>query len=98
MADSVPAVRKIEAELRDRFGKPVPEVQTLLRVTEIRILAEQKGILSVESEANRLKCLRGSGQRDDWVRVGARFPRLTAPRPHLRLKEIIAFLKNLPNP
>jgi transcription-repair coupling factor (superfamily II helicase) len=98
MADSVPAVREIEAELRDRFGKPVPEVQTLLRVTEIRILAEQKGILSVESEANRLKCLRGSGQRDDWVKVGARFPRLTAPRPHLRLREIIAFLNNLPNP
>jgi transcription-repair coupling factor (superfamily II helicase) len=73
-------------------------VRTLLLVTEIRVLAEQKGILSVESESNRLKCLRGTGQRDDWVMIGARFPRLTAPRPHLRLREIIAFLKNLPNP
>ena len=74
------------------------EVRTLLQVTEIRVLAEQKGIISVESESNRLKCLRGSGQRDDWVMTGARFPRLTAPRPHLRLKEIIAFLNHLPNP
>ncbi len=98
MADSHEAVRQIEEELRDRFGKPAPEVRTLLQVTEIRVLAEQKGILSVESESNRLKCLRGTGQRDDWVMVGARFPRLTAPRPHLRLKEIIAFLKLLPNP
>jgi transcription-repair coupling factor (superfamily II helicase) len=73
-------------------------VRALLQVTEIRVLAEQKGILSVESESNRLKCLRGSGQRDDWVMVGSRFPRLTALRPHLRLKEIIAFLNHLPNP
>jgi transcription-repair coupling factor (superfamily II helicase) len=98
MADSAQAVRQIEAELKDRFGKPVPEVRTLLLVTEIRILAEQKGILSVESESNRLKCLRGSGQRDDWVMTGARFPRLTAPHPYLRLKEIISFLNHLPNP
>jgi transcription-repair coupling factor (superfamily II helicase) len=98
MADTVQAVRQVEAEIRDRFGKPVPEVRTLLQVTEIRVLAEQKGIISVESESNRLKCLRGSGKRDDWVMTGARFPRLTAPRPHLRLKEIIAFLNHLPNP
>jgi len=98
MADSRETVRKIEEELRDRFGKPPEEVRTLLQVTEIRVLAEQKGILSVESESNRLKCLRGTGQRDDWVMIGTRFPRLTAPRPHLRLKEIIAFLNHLPNP
>jgi len=98
MADCAKAVRQIEAELRDRFGKPPAEVRTLLQVTEIRVIAEQKAILSVETESNRLKCLRGSGKRDDWVMVGARFPRLTAPRPHLRLKEIIAFLNHLPNP
>ncbi|MGA7724713.1 MAG: transcription-repair coupling factor [Opitutaceae bacterium] len=98
MADSIEAVRQIEEELRDRFGKPFPEVRTLLQITEIRVLAEQKGILSVESESNRLKCLRGTGQRDDWVMIGTRFPRLTASRPQLRLKEIIAFLKHLPNP
>jgi transcription-repair coupling factor (superfamily II helicase) len=98
LADTPAAVRQIEAELKDRFGKPGEEVRTLLQVTEIRVLAEQKGILSVESESNRLKCLRGSGRRDDWVMIGARFPRLTAQRPHLRLKEIIAFLNHLPNP
>jgi len=98
MADSRDAVRQIEAEMKDRFGKPGQEVRTLLQVTEIRVLAEQKGILSVESESNRLKCLRGSGKRDDWVMIGSRFPRLTALRPHLRLKEIIVFLNHLPNP
>jgi len=98
MADALPALKQIEGDLRDRFGKFGEEVKALLLVTEIRVRAEQKGIISVETEANRLKCLRNSGRRDDWVQVGTRFPRLTAPKPLLRLREIISFLNNLPNP
>jgi transcription-repair coupling factor (superfamily II helicase) len=98
LADTLPALKQIESDLRDRFGKFSEEVRALLLVTEIRIRAEQKGILSVETEANRLKCQRHSGQRDDWVMHGTRFPRLTAPQPLLRLKEVITFLNNLPTP
>ena len=96
LAETPARLKEIETELRDRFGKFGDEVRALLLVTEIRIRAEQKNILSVETEANRLKCLRNSGRRDDWVQVGTRFPRLTAPKPLLRLREIIAFLNNLP--
>jgi transcription-repair coupling factor (superfamily II helicase) len=98
MADTLPALKQIESDLRDRFGKFGDEVRALLLITEIRIRAEQKGIVSVETESSRLKCLRNSGRRDDWVQVGTRFPRLTAPKPLLRLREIISFLNNLPNP
>ncbi|HWA88195.1 MAG TPA: transcription-repair coupling factor [Opitutus sp.] len=98
LADTPARLKEIEADLRDRFGKFGDEVRALLLVTEIRIRAEQKNILSVETEVNRLKCLRNSGRHDDWVQVGTRFPRLTAPRPLLRLREIIAFLNNLPTP
>ena len=98
LASQLPALLQIEEDLKDRFGKFDDEVRSLLLVTEIRIRAEQKGLLSVETESNRLKCLRNSGRRDDWVMLGPRFPRLTALRPLLRLREIIAFLKNLPNP
>ncbi len=98
MAESTARLKEIETELRDRFGKFGDEVRALLLITEIRIRAEQKNILSVETESNRLKCLRNSGRRDDWVQVGTRFPRLTAPKPLLRLREIIAFLNNLPDP
>jgi transcription-repair coupling factor (superfamily II helicase) len=98
MADSVTALKQIDTDLRDRFGKYGDEVKALLLITEIRIRAEQKGIVSVETESSRLKCLRNSGRRDDWVQVGTRFPRLTAPKPLLRLREIIAFLNNLPTP
>ena len=98
LADTLPALKQISSDLRDRFGKFGEEVKALLLVTEIRIRAEQKGILSVETESSRLKCLRNSGRRDDWVQVGTRFPRLTAPRPLLRLSEIVSFLNNLPTP
>ena len=98
LADGLPALKQIDTDLRDRFGKFGDEVKALLLITEIRIRAEQKAIVSVETESTRLKCLRNSGRRDDWVQVGTRFPRLTAPKPLLRLREIISFLNNLPNP
>jgi transcription-repair coupling factor (superfamily II helicase) len=97
LAESLAAIRQIESDLRDRFGKFGDEVKALLLVTEIRVHAEQKGVVSVETDSGRLKCLRRSGTKDDWVQVGGRFPRLTAPRPLLRLREIIAFLTNLTN-
>jgi transcription-repair coupling factor (superfamily II helicase) len=98
LAESPAKLKEIESDLRDRFGKFGDEVRALLLVTEIRVRAEQKGILSVETESSRLKCLRNTGRRDDWVQVGTRFPRLTAPKPLLRLREVISFLNNLPNP
>jgi transcription-repair coupling factor (superfamily II helicase) len=98
MADSAAALKQIETDLRDRFGKFGEDIKALLLVTEIRIRAEQKGIVSVETESTRLKCLRNTGKPGDWVQIGTRFPRLTAPRPLLRLREIIAFLNNLPTP
>ena len=98
LADSLPSLKQIETDLRDRFGKFGDEVRALLLITEIRIRAEQKGIVSVETESNRLKCQRNSGRRDDWVMHGTRFPRLTAILPLLRLKEVITFLNNLPTP
>ncbi|MBL9215205.1 MAG: transcription-repair coupling factor [Opitutaceae bacterium] len=96
MADSPKQVKEIEGELRDRFGKFGESVRTLLLITEIRTRAEQKGVVSVETEGNRLKCLRNSGRRDDFIQLSNRFPRLTAPTPLARLREIIIFLQNLP--
>jgi transcription-repair coupling factor (superfamily II helicase) len=96
LAENPAGLRAIETELRDRFGKFGDEVRALLLVTEIRLRAEQKRVLSVETEGNRLKCLRRSGPHDNFIMPGKRFPRLTAPRPLLRLREIAAFLNNLP--
>jgi len=96
LAESPAGLRAIAGELRDRFGRFGDEVRALLLVTEIRLRAEQKRVLTVETEGNRLKCLHRSGPHDNFLMPGKRFPRLTAPRPLLRLREIIAFLNNLP--
>jgi len=82
---------------KDRFGNRVRKCD-LLQVTEIRVLAEQKGILSVESESNRLKCLRGSGKRDDWVMIGARFPRFDRAQAAPTIEGDYRFHEPLPNP
>ena len=95
MAENPKQVKDLEAELRDRFGKFGEPVRALLLITEIRVRAEQKGVLSVETEGHRLKCLRNSGRRDDFIQLSSRFPRLTAPTPLARLREIIIFLQNL---
>jgi transcription-repair coupling factor (superfamily II helicase) len=96
LVESPARLRAIAAELRDRFGRFGDEVRALLLVTEIRLRAEQKRVLTVETEGNRLKCLRRSGSHDNFIMPGKRFPRLTTLRPLLRLREIVAFLNNLP--
>lgn len=98
LAETPARIKELAEEMTDRFGKFGDEVKALLTVTEIRVRAEQKGLVSVETESSRLKCLRNSGRRDDWVQIGTRFPRLTAPKPLLRLREIISFINNLPDP
>ncbi|MEO0054238.1 MAG: hypothetical protein RLZZ50_185 [Verrucomicrobiota bacterium] len=99
LAGSPSQLKEIEAELNDRFGKFADEVRALLQVTAIRIAAEQKGIVSVETDGSKLKLIRaGAGRRDDFVQLGGRFPRLVAPKPLARLKEILVFLGNLPAP
>jgi len=108
LAGSPEQLKEIAAELRDRFGKFGEPVNALIALTEIRIRAEQKGILSVETEGAKLKCLRAQPQpivatahnkqvERPWVQHGTRFPRLTAPKPLLRLREILTFLNNLPD-
>jgi transcription-repair coupling factor (superfamily II helicase) len=99
LASSAPQLKEVETELVDRFGKFGDEVRALLQVTAIRVAAEQKGIVSVETDGSKLKLIRaGAGRRDDFIQLGGRFPRLTAPKPLARLKEILVFLGNLPAP
>ncbi len=88
-------VEALAAGLRDRFGPLPPSAQALVKLTQIRVWAEQKGLVDVETEGARLKC-RGAGGRGrpaGYLQVGNRFPRLTATRPLPRMDEIIAFIK-----
>ncbi len=91
---------ELAAGLRNRFGKLPKSALALVKLTEIRAWAEQKGVVDVETEGHRLKCRRvgGAGPAGGYVQIGNRFPRLTAAQPLQRMEEIIAFLKRLETP
>ncbi len=97
MAESPARIRELEADMVDRFGKYPPEVEALIRLAEIRTLAEQKRVLSVESQGNRLKCRLNRGKSDEFIKLGSRFPRLKSNNALKRLNEIIVFLRNFAN-
>ncbi len=78
------ALPSLKGELRDRFGPAPPEVELLLLVAELKILASERGIAVIEVKEDRLMLTRGG----DYVMLGGKFPRLTRPSAPARLKEI----------
>ncbi len=94
LAKTPAQVKQLGAELRDRFGKYNEKVRALLAITEIRVRAEQKGVLSVESYGNRLKCLCNSGSSGDCSQLSCRFIPLTTSPPFARLREVISFFQD----
>ena len=90
MAILIKQIQDIQKELIDRFG-PIPgPLSILLKIHTIRILAENAGFKSVQSESNRLMCAYAHTQRE-YYKVGARFPRLTQKTTKLKLTEIQNF-------
>ncbi len=78
------ALENLQKELRDRFG-PLPlAVELLLAVGELKILASEKAITSIEVEEDKLKITR----HGDFLMFGGKFPRLTKKDAKARLKEI----------
>ena len=97
MTETPAQVRELARELTDRFGKIPPPAAALFHVTEIRCLAESRGLVTVETEGNKLKCRRIDARPGrEYLQEGNRFPRLTAGTPILRLKEIKSFLTRQP--
>jgi transcription-repair coupling factor (superfamily II helicase) len=78
------ALQDLEKELRDRFGPLPPPLKLLLQVAELRILAGEKGVTSLEVKDDKLILTRN----DDLVMFGNKFPRLTKREAGARVKEI----------
>lgn len=85
-------LEELERETIDRFGRMPQSVQALFLVTKIRIEAEHKSILSVETENNLLR-MKKSGNPPTFLKTGSRFPRLNQKKPLSRLKEILQIIK-----
>jgi transcription-repair coupling factor (superfamily II helicase) len=85
------ALDNLQKELRDRFGPIPPPVELLLAVGELKILAGEKAVASIEVEEDKLKLTRGG----DYITLGGKFPRLTKKESKARLKEIKRLLLTL---
>jgi transcription-repair coupling factor (superfamily II helicase) len=93
LANSDAIIQEIAAEMTDRFG-PLPRAtQALIEVSRVRVFAEDAGVCRVESESERLICrLAQPDKSSEFLKTGARFPRLTAKDPLKRLREIQKYL------
>jgi transcription-repair coupling factor (superfamily II helicase) len=90
-ATDKPSLQGLERELRDRFGPPPEPVSLLLKVTELRVLAAERGITVMEVKEDKVMLTRNN----DYVMAGTRFPRLTKKSPAARLNEIQKLLSVL---
>ena len=90
---------ELRHSLQDRYGRLPAEAEALLQIAEIRCLAEAKGIATVSTDGNTLRCqqVTANGQ-STAVLIGNRFPRLTAKDPLRKLAEIRGFLSRLSPP
>ena len=83
-ATDKPALEALHKELRDRFGPPPPAAELIFQVAELKILAGEKAVTSIEVKEDRLMMKR----RGDYLMLDGKFPRLTKKETKARLKEI----------
>jgi transcription-repair coupling factor (superfamily II helicase) len=82
--------RRLRQEFRDRFGRLPAECERLLKLAELRILASENKISSIEVEDGKIMFKRGA----DYLMTGGRFPRLRTRTPDARLEELRRRLKD----
>jgi transcription-repair coupling factor (superfamily II helicase) len=86
-----PALESLRIELRDRFG-PLPEaVELLLAAQEIKLLADEKNVTTLETRGSRLMLTRNN----DFITLAGKFPRFTKRTARGRLNEIRRLLSAL---
>lgn len=84
MVDDLGGLRDLKNELRDRFGIIPASVELLFKVAEIKLLAADRMISSIETKEGKLMLTRNN----DYVMFSGKFPRLTSKSPSARLGEI----------
>ncbi len=78
------ALDGLQKELRDRFGRLPAPVELLLQIAELKILAGERNVSTIEVKDDKLMLTR----HGDFITLGGKFPRLTKKDAGARLKEI----------
>ena len=74
---------------QDRFGKLPGPVNHLIRCSELKIVAANSGIQSVEMAGEKLMLKRN----DEYILIEGKFPRIKSTDPEERLKKAIDLVK-----
>ena len=74
---------------RDRFGRLPEAVENLLVLSAARLVAAARKMTRIEVRDHKLMLTRGG----DYVLIGGKFPRLAAPDPAERLREMLGLLR-----
>ena len=83
---------ELTRQWRDRYGRPPHSVENLLRCTELKLQAHNKGITTVEIKDHKLML----SKNGEFILIGGKFPRLREnAAPVHRLEEALALLKQL---
>jgi transcription-repair coupling factor (superfamily II helicase) len=85
------SLQNLDKEIKDRFGPPPVPVGLLIQVAELKIMASERTITSIEVKEDKVMLLR----KGDYIMAGTKFPRLTKKDPGARLKEIKKLLNIL---
>jgi transcription-repair coupling factor (superfamily II helicase) len=78
------AVDQLRREMQDRFGKTPAAVELLLEVTNLKMLASERGVSQIETRGEKLMLTRNN----DYIMLNGKFPRLVKKEPKARLGEI----------
>jgi transcription-repair coupling factor (superfamily II helicase) len=78
------ALDSLRAEMRDRFGTPPPAIELLLNFAELKLIASDRQITSIETKGDKLMLKR----RQDYITFDGKFPRLAKREAKARLNEI----------
>jgi transcription-repair coupling factor (superfamily II helicase) len=78
------SLRDLKHEIRDRFGTLPASVELVLKVAELKVLAQEHHVSTIETREDKLMLTRNN----DYVMFGGKFPRLTKASANARLSEI----------
>ena len=81
-------ISMMKQEIKDRFGKLPKEVQRLLLIAELRIVAADRGIRSVMVRRRTVML----SKEEDYLTIGGRHPRLEATQATPMLKELLRLI------
>ncbi|MHC1766328.1 MAG: transcription-repair coupling factor [Verrucomicrobiia bacterium] len=78
------ALEQLRAELRDRYGKVPEPVELLIAVTELKPIAAERGVTSIQTRGDKIMLMRNG----DYFTMDGKFPRLVKRDAKGRVREI----------